>query len=508
MQANQPLDQSSAVAPQVPFPKRAGGVSRREFLSFCSAVAAALGLGPAGVRQVQAALAAGLRPPVLWLHFSECTGCTESLLRTTSPYFDDLILNTISLEYHETLMVESGDGAENLRNQVVSKYSGDFLCVVEGSIPTANNGLYGTVGNRTMYTIASEVLPKAKAIIAIGSCASDGGLPGASPNPSQVRGVKDAFPSLSVPVVNCPGCPPNPVNFASIIVSYLLKGTIPPLDSAGRPTFAYGQTVHQLCALKGTSNCLQSKGCRGIATYHNCPQIKFNDGTSYCMQSGHVCIGCSEAGFWDSAAFWTQPFWKTYGVKVDSTKTGITYAGDPKGIVSTMVTPADAGAGGAGGSLGGADGSAGGSSGADARPGSGGSSGTGGSSTGGNPGSGGGTGSGGGPGSGSGGNPSSGGSSSGGPGSGGSGGSGGGGAGSGFGGSPGSGGSSGAGASNGHGCGCDVGGGGSPGILGLVTTAAALAGAATRLRHSEPTQSKGDACLASSSTPSPESKDT
>lgn len=489
MQANQPLDQSSAVAPQVPFPKRAGGVSRREFLSFCSAVATALGLGPAGVRQVQAALAAGLRPPVLWLHFSECTGCTESLLRTTSPYFDDLILNTISLEYHETLMVESGDGAENLRNQVLSKYSGDFLCVVEGSIPTANNGLYGTVGARTMYTIASEVLPKAKAIIAIGSCASDGGLPGASPNPAQVRGVKDAFPSLSVPVVNCPGCPPNPVNFASIIVNYLLKGTTPALDSAGRPTFAYGQTVHQLCALKGTSNCLQSKGCRGIATYHNCPQIKFNDGTSYCMQSGHVCIGCSEAGFWDSTAFWTQPFWKTYGVKVDSTKTGITYAGDPKGIVSTMVTPADAGADGAGGSLGGADGSAGGSSGADARPGSGGSSGTGGSGTGGSSGSGGNPGSGGGSGSGGGGGA-------------------GGGAGSGSSGGPDSGGSSGASAGNGHGCGCDVGGGGAPGILGLVTTAAALAGATTRLLRSESTQPKGDACLASSSTPSPESKDT
>jgi [NiFe] hydrogenase small subunit len=501
MQANHPFDPNVAAPPRPPFPRRAGGVSRRDFLSFCSAVAAALGLGPAGVRQVQAALAAGLRPPVLWLHFSECTGCTESLLRTTSPYFDDLILNTISLEYHETLMVESGDGAEALRSQVLAKYAGDFLCVVEGSIPTANSGLYGTVGTRTMYAIASEVLPKAKAIIAIGSCASDGGLPAAAPNPSQVRGVKDAFPTLNVPVVNCPGCPPNPVNFASIIVNYLLKGTTPALDSAGRPTFAYGQTVHQLCALKGTSNCLQSKGCRGIATYHNCPKIKFNDGTSYCMQGGHVCIGCSEAGFWDSATFWTQPFWKTYGVKVDSTKTGITYAGDPNGIVSTLVTPEDAGAGGAGGSTGGADGSAGGSSGADARGSAGGASGTGGrSSAGGSSGAGGSGNSGGGS--------SAGGASSSVGGSGASGGTGTGGS-SNFGGSSGSGGFADTGPSSSRGCGCDVGAGGGSGILGVVAAAAVLGGAAARLfRNSESTQPKGEACLASSSTPSPESKDT
>src|SRR5512140_54836 len=108
-------------------PRRSSGIPRRDFLSLCSAVAGLLGLGPAGVRQVQAALAAGLRQPVLWLHFAECTGCTESLLRSTSPYFDDLILNTISLDYHETVMVEAGAGAEALREQVLSKCAGDFL---------------------------------------------------------------------------------------------------------------------------------------------------------------------------------------------------------------------------------------------------------------------------------------------------------------------------------------------------------------------------------------------
>jgi [NiFe] hydrogenase small subunit len=483
---------------------------------------------------VQAALATGLRQPVLWLHFAECTGCTESVLRTTSPYFDDLILNTISLEYHETLMVESGQGSEDLRAQVLSKYAGDFLCVVEGSIPTAANGAYGTVGAQTMYAIAAEVLPKAKAIIAIGSCASNGGVASASPNPAGVCGVTDAFPSLTVPVINCPGCPPNPVNFIAIIADYLLKGTTPPLDSNKRPTFAYGKTVHQQCGLLGTANCLQSQGCRGISTFHNCPKVKFNDGTSYCQQAGHVCIACSEVGCWDSSAYWSPPFWKSYPVKVDSTKAGITYGGDPNGIISTNTGP-DGGAGDAGGNVdaGSGGGSGSGGSGSGGRSGSGGS-GSGGSGSGGRSSSGGsGSGGSGSGGSGSGGSGSGGRSGSGGSGSGGRSGSGG----SGFGGtsqgSSGSGGSSstggafgtggraGTGGTSGHGgatspstaqsagCGCDVGAGRAQ-SLGTVGTLAALGAIATRILRSKTlaADAKGDACPASSSTPSPESKDT
>jgi len=480
------------------------GVSRRDFLALCGAVATLLGLGPGGVRKVQAALAAGLRQPVLWLHFAECTGCSESLLRSTSPYFDDLILNTISLDYHETVMVEAGEGAESLRRQVLSKYAGDFLCVVEGSIPTAGNGSYGTIGTQTMYSIAEEVLPKAKAIIAIGSCASDGGVAAASPNPASVRSVTDALPGLKVPVIKCPGCPPNPVNFVAIIADYLLKGTTPALDSTGRPTFAYGKTVHQQCTLLGTSNCLQSQGCRGLAAFHNCPKVKYNEGTSFCQQAGHVCIACSEAGFWDAGTYWGSTFWKKYPVSVDATKTGITYAGDPNGIVSTRVVRADAGAGGAAGSDAGtgSGGSGGGGTGAGGRSGTGGVSGNGGNGSGGSAGSGGRPGAGG---AGSGGGLASGGSS----GTGGSGNAG-------FGGSGGAGGTSPANGSKSLGCGCDVGGGPLHSLAGAIGTLAAVGAVAARLTRASARPAntatdetkEGEACRASSSTPSLESKDT
>jgi [NiFe] hydrogenase small subunit len=476
------------------------GIGRRDFLALCGAVSALLGLGPGGVRKVQAALASGLRQPVLWLHFAECTGCSESLLRSTSPYFDDLILNALSLDYHETVMVESGPGAEELRKQVLSKYAGDFLCVVEGSIPTAGNGSYGTVGARTMYAIAEEVLPKAKAIITIGSCSSDGGVAAAAPNPASVRSVSDAFPSLKVPVIKCPGCPPNPVNFVAIIADYLLKGTTPPLDSAGRPTFAYGKTVHQQCTLLGTANCLQSQGCRGISTFHNCPKVKYNDATSFCQQAGHVCIACSEAGFWDAGTYWASNFWKKYTVTVDSAKAGITYAGDPNGIVSSK--PTSSGTGGSSGrDAGGADSANAGTGGA----GAGGRAATGGASqAGGSAGAGaGGAGTGG---IGGGGNSASGGRS----GSGGA---------AGMGGtsSSGSGGSGGVGGSTlvtptqDSGCGCDVGGGGSSGAMGSLGTLGVVGAVVARIvRQAGRTASneeQGEACPASSSTPSPESKD-
>jgi [NiFe] hydrogenase small subunit len=510
---------------------RSRGVGRRDFLALCGAVSAMLGLGPGGVRKVQAALAAGLRQPVLWLHFAECTGCSESLLRSTSPYFDDLILNTISLDYHETLMVEAGQGAEALRQQVLSKYAGDFLCVVEGSIPTAGNGSYGTIGSRTMYAIAEEVLPKAKAIIAIGSCSCDGGVAAAAPNPASVRSVADAFPSLKVPVIKCPGCPPNPVNFVAILADYLLKGTTPALDSSGRPTFAYGKTVHQQCTLLGTANCLQSQGCRGISTFHNCPKVKYNQGTSFCQQAGHVCIACSESGFWDAGAYWDSAFWKKYTVSVDPAKSGISYAGNPNGIVSTKAGPADAGVGGAGGrdaGNGGSTGSGGAGSGGTAgsagdagRGGAGGAAGSGGSDVGvGGRAGGGGSTSGGSAGSGTGGSLGSGGLA----GTGGRSGLGGG-AGSGSlasggsaglggsGGTAGAGGATSAPVSSSAGCGCDVGGASQPGLLGSIGTLAAAGLVAARfvrqaVASTTDPKNEGEACPASSSTPSRESKDT
>lgn len=290
------------------------GVSRRDFLKYCTVLTASMGLASSCVGKVAESIekaASKQRPPVVWLHFGECTGCSEAFLRT--PNVGAIILETISVEYHETIMAASGHQAEKSLHDAVEKYSGKFVCVVEGSIATAFNGAYGKVGDRTFLEIAKTVIPKAAATIAIGTCAAYGGIPAAAPNPGGYKGVKDA---IGVSTINLPGCPPNPLNLLSTIVKYLNSEAIE-LDDLARPLFAYGETVHDRCPrLPHFDNdefveefgsreaelgyCLYKMGCRGPETYNNCPTAKFNDGTSFPIQAGHPCIGCSEPGFWDT----------------------------------------------------------------------------------------------------------------------------------------------------------------------------------------------------------------
>ena len=281
------------------------GISRRQFLKYCGAVTAAIGLGPGFGPKLYDAFAAGPRPRVLWLHMAECTGCTEAVLRTTSPSFEQLIFDTISLDYHETLMAAAGKSVEDILFQTATEYAGQFFCVVEGAIPTADNGRYGTIGGRTMLRIAQDILPKSKAVISLGNCASYGGLPAAYPNPTGAMGVENAMRDVSgMPdVINVPGCPPNPVNFVGTVANFLLLGQLPDLDADGRPLFAYGRRVHDQCPFRSDANehrCLEDYGCKGKRCYNNCPTEQFNDGTSWPVLAGHPCIGCSEPDFWDA----------------------------------------------------------------------------------------------------------------------------------------------------------------------------------------------------------------
>ncbi len=289
------------------------GVSRRDFLKYCTALTASMGLASSCVGQVAKSIekaASKPRPPVVWLHFGECTGCSEAFLRT--PNVGSIILDTISLEYHETIMAAAGYQAEKSLHDAVKKYKGKFICVVEGSIATKYNGSYGSVGGKTFLEIAKEVIPQAAAVICVGTCAAFGGLSAAAPNPGGYKGVKDA---IGVSTINLSGCPMNPLNLISTIVKYLNKESIE-LDDNGRPLFCYGETVHEKCPRRvhfdndefveefGSKEaelgyCLYHMGCKGPETYNNCPTAKYNFGTSFPIQAGHPCIGCSEPDFWD-----------------------------------------------------------------------------------------------------------------------------------------------------------------------------------------------------------------
>ena len=295
------------------------GVSRRDFMKYCTLLSATMGLSSSFIPKIAEALTAP-RLPVVYLAFAECTGCAESTLRTMYPWIDTLLLDVISLDYHETIMAPSGEAAEKSLHDTVTKHQGKFICVVDGAIPTAENGIYGMINGKTFLEVAKEICPKALATIAIGTCASYGGIAAAAPNPTAAKSVKDA---IGINTLNIPGCPPNPINFVGTVVNYLLFDKLPEVDDKGRPRFAYGKTIHDQCPRRAhfesgefvtsfgaddatRGYCLYQVGCKGPETYNNCPIVKFNDGTSWPVQAGHPCIGCSEPDFWDKMS----PFYK------------------------------------------------------------------------------------------------------------------------------------------------------------------------------------------------------
>ncbi len=290
-------------------------VSRRGFIKGCTMAAAALGLSETVVPKFVEAATSPTRPPVVWLHFQECTGCTESLLRASHPDISRLILDIISLDYHETVMAAAGHQAEKSLHDTISKHEGKFICVVEGAIPTKDDGIYCKIAGKTAMDILAEVAPKAAVVIAIGSCAGYGGIQAARPNPTGAVGVKDLV--KGTPVVNIPGCPPNPVNFMGTVLHYLTFNRLPATDLLGRPKFAYGRKIHDHCERRAHFDegrfaeefgdaghlqgyCLYKVGCKGPETYANCPTARFNDVGVWPVSVGHGCMGCTEPNFWDS----------------------------------------------------------------------------------------------------------------------------------------------------------------------------------------------------------------
>jgi hydrogenase small subunit len=287
------------------------GVSRRDFIKVCTMAAGAVGLPAWAGEKMAENVEKGRKPSVIWLHFQECTGCTESLLRTSHPDLGTLILDLISVDYHETLAAAAGYQIEKSLEEAAHLNKGKYVLVVEGAIPEKDNGIYCRVGGKTAVETVKKYAADAAAVIAIGSCASWGGVPSASPNPTGAVGVGKV---LGKTVLTLPGCPANPYNLLGTVLQFATFGTLPKLDEKGRPEFAYKRVIHEDCPRRAHFDsgrfakafgdaghregwCLYQLGCKGPQTHANCSLLHFCEVPgAWPIGIGHPCIGCTEQG--------------------------------------------------------------------------------------------------------------------------------------------------------------------------------------------------------------------
>jgi len=294
-------------------------IAKHEVNSWVSMVTANMHLHPDFEQLVDTAVHALNKVPIIWLELADCSGNSEAFIKSTNPALEDLIFDYISLDYHELLMSASGDQSETILEDIITKQKGEYILIVEGAVPMAMDGKFLRIGAKgeTGLALLQKCAQDAALVIAVGSCALDGGIVAAAPNPTGAVGVAEALKCQEI--INLPGCPANPTNIVGTLLSYLMFEELPPLDAFNRPLWAYEGRVHDNCERRGhyelgefvqewgdegakKGYCLFEMGCKGPYTNANCPTMKFNAGTSWPVQAGHGCMDCVEVGFVDKFA--------------------------------------------------------------------------------------------------------------------------------------------------------------------------------------------------------------
>jgi len=275
-------------------------IRRRDFIRIATASAAALGLSSLELSKAEQALAAATCPAVLWLSGSSCTGCSISLLNAVNPTIDQVLTSTISLKYHPNLMAAAGELAVSAARS--AQAAGGYILVVEGAIATGSSGKYCYVWDEggqpvTMASAVKSLAANAKHVVAVGACASYGGIPKAYSS----AGAQGVGAFLGRPVINLPGCPAHPDWIVGSLVK-LIAGTPPALDGKGRPKLYYPQPIHATCPRLGMNEtpsfgrvgCLKELGCRGPETFADCVSRQWNNKQSWCVNVNGPCWGCTE----------------------------------------------------------------------------------------------------------------------------------------------------------------------------------------------------------------------
>ncbi len=294
-------------------------IKKDEVNRWVSMVTANMQLHPKFEEVVQKGVKTLNKIPIIWLELADCSGNSEAFIKSANPSIEDLIFDYISLDYHELLMSASGDASESALEDIVKNQRGEYVLIVEGAVPLGLDGKYLRIGSKgeTGIELLKRCAKDAAIVVAVGSCAFDGGVVAAAPNPTGAVGVADALERDDV--INISGCPTNPVNIVGTLLYFMMFEEMPPLDEFNRPLWAYEGRIHENCERRGHFDagefvkewgdegakkgwCLFEMGCKGAYANANCPTMKFNKGTSWPVQAGHGCMACTEKGFFDKYA--------------------------------------------------------------------------------------------------------------------------------------------------------------------------------------------------------------
>lgn len=318
-------------------------LSRRGFLRSSLRAAALYGVTRAldpGVARALAETLTAVRPPVFWLQGMGCTGCSVSLLNSLHPTIADVLLHVIRMDFHPTLMAEEGEGAMHFMLRTAEEHAGSYLLVVEGAVSEKEGGRYCVIGEAgheefPLSATLEKLAPHAAAVLAVGGCASYGGVSAARGCITGASGVGDFFSKKGIrtPVINIPGCPPHPDWMVGTLLLFLAaaeeKGIAggaaemaAGLDAWGRPLAFYGNSTHEQCpylylfdegrmakSLADKAGCRHGIGCRGPGAWCDSPLRRWNGRVNWCVENA-LCIGCVQPDFPDGQSpFYQKNLW-------------------------------------------------------------------------------------------------------------------------------------------------------------------------------------------------------
>jgi hydrogenase small subunit len=241
---------------------------------------------------------------VVWFQAITCNGNTHSLLSANASRLE-LFFDSFNFIYHPSLTIE-----KTLDDILTQNEKIDFL-LIEGAI--SKNEKFFSISNDSTFNLLNKLALKAKHIIAVGSCASNGGMHAKFTQNDDICGINDSIKEQTInklehSIINLTGCPVHPEWILQTLFTLKNYGKMQ-LDEQKRPKELYSTLAHHGCTrneyfewkVEGSfgkkEGCLfYDQGCRGPMTHSSCNKILWNDISSK-TRVGMPCIGCTESDF-------------------------------------------------------------------------------------------------------------------------------------------------------------------------------------------------------------------